>query len=478
MKRPTAPGPLLLAALYLVPVALWFGAAPPAQRFVDAATTLTSVGVVCGLAGLSAYSLNLVLGARLRFVEPLFGGLDAMYRAHRRNGRIALLLLLAHALLIVAGRAALSSAALSALFDPSTGIQVWLGIAALVLMTGLVGLTLYVRLGHELFVYVQRSLGVVFMVAALHVFLTPGAKASSPALTLYLVVLVAGGIAAFAYRSLFGSLLVRRLPYRVAEVNRLDDYVTEFVMDPQQRPLRFVPGQFVYVNFRSWGLSRQLHPLDVSSEGQSVVFAVRFGDITNQFHPFSITSAPSDKQLRITVKAVGDYTRAIRALDAGADAVVEGPYGSFSYRNVGNVRQVWLSGGIGLTPFLSMARSLGADEPYDIDLYYCVENERETYFLEEFQAIAARRPALRVIPCIRSQTGLITAERIERTSGDLAARDHLICGPPAMITSLREQLLSSGVPAGQIHAEEFSFTRLGPRRRSPQQPVAPKATTA
>ena len=83
MKRPTAPGPLLLAGLYLVPVALWARILPLDQRFADTSTTLTSLGVMCGLAGVSAYSLNLVLGGRLRPVERLFGGLDAMYRAHR-----------------------------------------------------------------------------------------------------------------------------------------------------------------------------------------------------------------------------------------------------------------------------------------------------------------------------------------------------------------------------------------------------------
>ena len=472
MSRSPSPGPFLLGLLYLVPVALWANSAPLETRFLDRSTSLTSVGVACALAGVSAFSLNLVLGARLHFVERLFGGLDRMYRAHRVNGRIAFLMVLAHAILILAGRASLSTEALSALFDLSTGAQVWLGVVALAAMASSLFLTLYVRLTHEAFVYVQRSFGLIFIVASLHVFLTPGAKATSRPLTLYLLTLVGCGLVAFTYRSLFGDLLVRRFPHTVAEVNALDDYVTEFVLRPKGRRLSFLPGQFVYVNFRSGGLREQLHPLDVSSEGQSMVFAVRLGDISNQFHPFSITSSPTDPMLRITVKAVGDYTRAIRALEVGADAVVEGPYGSFSYRKVANRRQVWLSGGIGLTPFLSMARSLQPEEHYEIDLYYCVENERETYFLEEFQEIAAVKPGLRVILCIREHTGLVTAARIAETSGDLAALDHLICGPPAMIVSLRAQLIEAGVPLAQIHAEEFSFTRIGHRSAQQRRGVA------
>ena len=68
-----------------------------------------------------------------------------------------------------------------------------------------------------------------------------------------------------------------------------------------------------------------------SSRCERQVFSVRAGEIGNQFHPFSITSSPGEPRLRITVKAVGDYTRALRRLEPGADAVVEGPYGSFSH---------------------------------------------------------------------------------------------------------------------------------------------------
>jgi NAD(P)H-flavin reductase len=108
-------------------------------------------------------------------------------------------------------------------------------------------------------------------------------------------------------------------------------------------PLDFAPGQFVFVNFRSLALSEQFRPLDVSVQRQ--VFSIRAGDVSNQFHPFSITSAPAERTLRITVKAVGDYTRALRGLEEGADAVVEGPYGSFSHRGLPGREPIWLAEG-------------------------------------------------------------------------------------------------------------------------------------
>ena len=157
-------------------------------------------------------------------------------------------------------------------------------------MTVAIVLTLFVRLGHEVFVYVQRTFGFIFLAASYHVFTTDGAKAQSVALNRYLAVLATLGIAAFAYRSLFGNVLVRRRKYRVTAVNRLDDNVTEITMEPLGRPLAFMPGQFVFVTFRSLALREELHPFELSVERQ--VFSVRAGDVGNQFHPFSITAVP------------------------------------------------------------------------------------------------------------------------------------------------------------------------------------------
>ena len=466
-------GPLALAVLCAVPLVLWARAAAADVHFSGPSTSLTSLAVLCALAGTASFALNIVLGARLRIVEWLFGGLDRMYKAHRVNGQIAFVLLLSHVALILASRATVSAGTALDLLGPQAGRTVFAGVLAFSAMTVCMVLTLFVRLGHEVFVYVQRTLGVVFLVAAYHVFTTPGAKAGSPALEAYLATLATLGVAAFAYRSLLGNVLVRRHRYRVQAVNRLDEFVTEIVMDPLEQPLDFVPGQFAFVNFRSIALSEQFRPFELFPEGRAALFSFHAGEISNQFHPFSITSAPGERRLRMTVKAVGDYTRALRTLEVGADAVVEGPYGSFSHRNVPERGQVWLAGGIGVTPFLSMARSLGNRGGPAVDFYYCVEHEAEAHFSDELRAVGERREDFRVFLVPRDEAGLITAERIEEQSGDLASRAFLICGPPAMIAALRSQLLAKGVPAERIHAEEFGFARLG-RRRSELRGTPPR----
>jgi predicted ferric reductase len=436
-------GPLVLVTLCLIPVALWAGSAPVDSRFEGDFRTLTSLAVVSALAGTSAFALNLVLGARLRPVEALFGGLERMYKAHRLNGQVAFLLLLGHVVLILASRATISASTALDLLEPSAGWTVYAGVLAFAGMLVAIVVTLFVRVGHELFVYVQRSFGIVFLGATYHVFTTNGALGDSPALNVYMASLATLGIAAFVYRSVLGSVLVRRRKYSVAAVNRLDEFVTEVVMQPLERPLAYKAGQFLFVNFRE-PFSDQFPPF-----------------LRNQFHPFSITSSPGEPTLRITVKAVGDYTRALRALEPGAEAVVEGPYGAFSSDDLPNDRQIWIAGGIGVTPFLSMARSLNG-RAREIDFYYCVEHAPEAHFLDELREIADERDDFRVVLVPRDEDGFLTAERVAREHEDLGSADVLVCGPPAMIGSLRSQLVERGVPRERFHAEEFSFAKLGP----------------
>src|SRR5919106_614867 len=225
-------GALVVGVLCALPLALWAGSVSLDSRFDGRYAALTSLATLAAYAGTAAFALNLVLGARLRPVETLFGGLERMYDVHRLNGQIAFTLLLGHVVLILAGRATISSDAALDLLGPGSGLTVFAGVLAFSALTVSIVLTLFVRLGHEVFVYVQRSFGLIFLAATYHVFTTSGARDDSTALNVYLAVLATAGIAAFVYRSLLGNVLVRRRRYRVVAVNRLDELVTEIVMEP------------------------------------------------------------------------------------------------------------------------------------------------------------------------------------------------------------------------------------------------------
>lgn len=440
-----------------MPVLLWV-VAPVDGRFEDLASSLRSIGNAVGLAGIAGFAVNLFLGGRFWFVEPLFGGLDRMYNVHRKLGEWSFGLLTAHALFMVAGHTATSLDLGLRLLSPASSTS-FLGLIALVGMGFALSMTLFARLNHEMFIYVHRVFGVAFIIGALHVFRSPGTKANSAALTYYLAALCVLGLAGFLYRSVLGRTLVRRLVYRVERVNRMDDFVTEVVMTPLRERLRYQPGQFVFVTFESKGIRDEFRPIDLETAAETATVTWRPGAVTNQAHPFSITSPPDANHLSVAVKALGDFTHALRALEVGAFVYVEGPYGTFSYLNVDNPKQIWIAGGIGVTPFLSMARSLTEDH-YEIDFYYAMETDEEKYFIEDFYALGDAHPRVRTIPIQRDKLGFMTADDVENVSRNLPDKDILICGPPLMMHALKAQFVAKGVPEGQIHFEEFGFANV------------------
>jgi predicted ferric reductase len=173
-------------------------------------------------------------------------------------------------------------------------------------------------------------------------------------------------------------------------------------------------------------------------------------------HPFTISSAPSENNLRLTVKHLGDFTGELGALTAGAGARIEGPFGKFSFLEVAEKKQIWVAGGIGITPFLSMARSLNTYTGYQIDLFYCVKTEAEAVFIDELKEVAGKSGQLRVIPFFSDKQGYISAEQIDKLSG-LAGKEIFVCGPPALMKSLKEQFGKLNVPKASVHSEEFAI---------------------
>jgi predicted ferric reductase len=426
-------GWLLAAALSLGPIVFWLTAIPLRVRFENLAATLHSLANIAALVGTAGFAVNLILGARLGVVERMFGGLDRLYRAHRFVGYGSLILILLHALLLALSKAVQSGGASAVeLFLPGAGLAIFTGVIALFGMAVAMVLTLLARLEHEVFVYVQRSFGLMFLIASFHVFRVEGTKAYSHALTVYMAALSVLAISAFAYRSVLGRYLVRTRDYRVRRVNRLDDSVAEIVLAPRANAIPFESGQFAFVS-------------------------VIHGSVSTEPHPFSIASSPHDPDVRIVVKALGDYTTdLVKHLEPPASARVEGPYGRFSYLRTANPDQVWIAGGIGVTPFLSMARSLDVTG-HQVDFYYCTEGSDQAYFLDEFFEISDHHPNFRVIPIRKVSLGHLTVEDIRGVSSELPAKDFFICGPPVMIKSLKTQLLGLGVPIGQIHYEDFDF---------------------
>lgn len=415
-------GRIAPVALLAVPVLVWAGTGVGLEG--PAALVLRRISVLFALLGFTTFTYNLVLVARLGFVERLFGGLDRLYLFHRRLAVATVSLLVLHAALVLASLGVARSLG-------GLGWKVAVGAVALGGLVVGVLVSFRARIRHEAFVWVQRGLGVVFGIGAVHALALSGGLGLSRASRTYLLALGALGGAAFVYRSVLGRVAVPRRRYRVAEVRRLDPGVAEIVLLPVGERLRFRAGQFAFLS-------------------------VVGGSVSREAHPYSIASAPDRTELRFLVKALGDYTTKLQELEPGCVAQVEGPYGTFWNRGSDNPRQVWIAGGVGVAPFLAMAPSLDVGRS-NVDLYYCTEGPEQAHLIEELFEIADRDPRLRVVPVRKRSLGHLTADDIDAASRDIADTDIFICGPPVMMRNLERQFLALGVPRSHIHFEDFSF---------------------
>jgi predicted ferric reductase len=155
---------------------------------------------------------------------------------------------------------------------------------------------------------------------------------------------------------------------------------------------------------------------------------------------------------------LGDYTRQLPNLLIGSRAEVEGAFGSLNYALTPNREQVWIAGGSGLAPFLGMARDLkNTSREYKVDLYCCVGSENELICNEELARIKPDKGWFRFIPFCKTECGRLDTDKIQKISGQIRHKEIFLCGPPAMVISLKAQFAKLRIPKEQIHSEEFKL---------------------
>jgi len=124
----------------------------------------------------------------------------------------------------------------------------------------------------------------------------------------------------------------------------------------------------------------------------------------------------------------------------------------------GGQKQIWIAGGIGLTPFLAFLRAMDGTLSHDIDFYYTVRHKEEALFTDEIETAAKKNPRLKAHVRFSATDGSLTIEDILKNAGGSVKEHHIyMCGPLPMIQAFEQKFLALGVPAGNVHFEEFNF---------------------
>mgnify|MGYP001590492644 CR=1 FL=1 len=425
---------ILVWILAVIPVVIWFFMMPLADRFLSTSGTFRSLGQVAGLLGMSLLSINFVLSARFKFLDRWFKGLNRVYIKHHLIGSVAFALLLFHPTFLIIQYLLIS---LKASFDFLFSFQIFyiiLGEIALLVFIILMVITLYLNFKYQNWKNTHKYLGVVLFIGGLHMLLVPSDISNNALLKYYMLFLASIGALSYIYRTILSIYKKKEYKYRLIEVVKINENIVELKMKPLEESINFLPGQFIFLRFENDG-------------------------VLSESHPFSITSYPGDTNLSLGVKTLGDYTSMIYFLKPGAICSIEGPFGVFSYLKTKSKRQIWIAGGIGITPFLSMARHVatGKSNDYEINLYYSVKNEGEAAFIEELEEISRLKSNFKLHHHFSDKDGHISAGLIVRSSNEVSEAEIFLCGPPAFMQSLREQFVSLGFSNDKIHSEEFSL---------------------
>jgi predicted ferric reductase len=431
----------------LVVVALWL-ADGQLQALRGWAAGMSSLGRLTGLVSADLLLIQVLLMARIPMLERAYGQ-DELARRHRLVGFTSFNLMIAHVLLIEVGYALQARTNLLVEFWDLVvdypGMLLALAGTMLLVMVALTSLkkarrNLRYESWHLLHLYAYLGVGL----ALPHQLWTGQEFLSHGYATVYWWSLwIASATAILFWR--VGVPVYRTLLHdlRVSAVVPESPTVTSI-----------------------WMTGRHLHRLPVAA-GQFFTWRFLSGPGWTRGHPYSLSAAPTADGLRITVKDLGDGSRALATVRPGTRVAIEGPYGRLHAGARTRRKVTLLAGGIGITPLRALLEEL-PQNPGDVTLIYRAHNEGDVVFRAELEQLCAARGArlfFALGPRIRGRDSwlpqaaahLADHQGLRHLVPDIARHDVYLCGAEHWMDAARAAARAAGVPGKQVHEERFTW---------------------
>ncbi|MFE6939160.1 ferredoxin reductase family protein [Streptomyces chartreusis] len=399
-----------------------------------ASNALIVTGRLAGLLGALLMAFQLLLVARLPWLDRRIG-MDRLTSWHRWTGFSVLWVLLAHAVFITFGYAESSSLdPVNQLIDLAETVE---GVLRAVVALGIIIVIGAVsarfarrRLAYETWHFIHLYTYVAVVLAFTHQVAVGTSFTSSSAATAYWY-----GVWGVALASVFTGRLVLPL-WR----NWRHQFRVEAV----------VPESHNVVSIYITG--RDLDRLPARA-GQFFLWRFLTKDRWWQANPFSLSAAPDGSRLRLTAKAAGDGSAALRHLEPGTRVFAEGPYGAFTALHRTRPESVLIAGGVGVTPIRALLEELHG---HAVVIYRVASDQDAVLYGELVELAQAKGAELHLV------TGPVTPDRLApaeltRLVPDISDRDVFLCGPPPMMNAVIGSLREAGVPKEQVHFERFSL---------------------
>jgi ferredoxin-NADP reductase len=173
---------------------------------------------------------------------------------------------------------------------------------------------------------------------------------------------------------------------------------------------------------------------------------------------FSLASAPFEERLTVAtrMREGSAYKRALEALPSGATLKLRGPRGLMTLHEDRARAAVFIAGGIGITPFMSMLRQAARERlAQPLFLLYSNRRPEDAPFLAELQDFTRRNEHFRLLARMTDAEGFIDEQTVKRFVGGAAPPLYYLAGPPAMVSAMKNILRGGGVGDQDVRSEQF-----------------------
>jgi predicted ferric reductase len=432
-KSKSKTGIILISITLLLTLSLWI----LSKNSISEITSwpILSLNQIAALLGTVLFVWSMILATRLDFLENWFGSLDKVYVVHRRVSEIGAVLILLHPVALALDN---MQKGLKYFLPIHANNAINLGIYSFWVFVVAILLTLFIRkinLPYHIWKQTHKFLNLAMILALLHVIMIKSDTSAFLPLGIWMYAFVGLGVASGLYMSFLYKYLGPRYDYEIVLIERYDD-IHDVYMKPLKKKLPHDLAQFAYVSFQSKGLS-------------------------SESHPYCITSLPGEDLIRFSIKEIGDYTKQLGKVRVGDKVSVWGAYGRLGQRfQHGGEDAVFVAGGIGIAPFLSMFKKAGLEEKKrHTVLFYCTKFKKEAVFGSELKKLLNASTNLYYHnQCSREPNGCrLTAAQVIKETKDIKNTIVYLCGPSKMMKGMKRDFMKNGFKQKNIVLEDFEM---------------------
>lgn len=399
--------------------------------------------VALGFCGLTLWMLQFVLTARIKLIDRPYGS-DIIYYFHKWISIVSYFLIITHVSLLI-----IFSPRIITLFNPL--IAPWRVRAAMTSLTAVTLLILFSlfrkqwkieytrwRIWHGILAVMAVSLAFAHVYMASYYLNTPLKR------ELWIIYSIFW-ISFLFYARVLKPWKLSRNPYIIDKIIPQRGGANTLQLKPKNgKAFKFEAGQFAWITANESPFKDSEHPFTIASSAENL------------------------ETISFTIKELGDFTRTVKDLKTGQEVYVDGPFGTFSYERHPEAKGfIFIAGGIGITPMMSMLRTMAdRKDKRPLVLIYANKTWEGVTFREELESLQSRLN-LKVTHVLeqppenwKGDKGFVTAETIKRNLPDSFKPNELvifICGPLPMMNAIEKILPTIGISIGDFHSERFDL---------------------